>query len=152
MDSISFAAFGFVVGIAATLIMTLLEIPFWKKWGLQGVLEWHENQILSSKLLKSNPNKLNFYGIFLLHFLNGALGGLGFSVFLLIFPVLLQYVYILGIGYGLFLWILTLLPIHKPITGINPFRHPDGFGPVFVSFIGHVTYGLLLSCILSYYI
>jgi hypothetical protein len=30
--------------------MTLTEIPSWKKWGLHGVFEWHENEIIASRL------------------------------------------------------------------------------------------------------
>lgn len=40
---------GLVSGIVATAVMTLAEIPSWRKWGLLGVFEWHENQILSSR-------------------------------------------------------------------------------------------------------
>ena len=38
---------GLVSGIIATAVMTLTEIPSWRKWGLLGVFEWHENQLLS---------------------------------------------------------------------------------------------------------
>lgn len=145
------ACLGFAAGLFATFLMTLFEIPFWKKWGLEGILEWHENQILFSKLLKKDVEILNFRGIFLLHFLNGGLGGTGLYIFVGIFPILIQYAYILGLGYAIFLWVLTLLPIHQPITGINPFRHPQGVGPLFASLAGHVIYGISLSLILANY-
>ena len=34
---------GLVSGIVATAVMTVTEIPSWRKWGLLGVFEWHEN-------------------------------------------------------------------------------------------------------------
>jgi hypothetical protein len=142
---------GFASGLFSTFLMTLYEIPFWKKWGLDGILEWHENQILFSKLLRKDPDKLSFRGIFLLHFLNGGLGGTGLYVFVGLFPFLIQHAYILGFGYAIFLWVMTLLPIHKPITGINPFRHPQGIGPLIASLAGHIMYGLFLSFILTNY-
>lgn len=151
MDYLFSAIMGFAAGLFSTFVMTLFEIPFWKKWGLEGILEWHENQILFSKLLKKDPNKLSFFGIFILHFLNGGLGGTGFYVFVEIFPILIKYAYILGLGYAIFLWVLTLLPIHQPITGINPFRHPQGMGPLFASLAGHIIYGISLSSILANY-
>jgi hypothetical protein len=32
--------------LVATGLLTTIEIPFWKRWGVTGKLEWHENQIL----------------------------------------------------------------------------------------------------------
>lgn len=140
--------FGFMGGLGATIIMTIFEIPFWRKWGLEGILEWHENQILFTKYISKNPTKPDFIGIFFLHFVNGILGGIGFGLALIylsffnaISPLLL------GILYGWFLWILTLIPIHKPITGLDPWFHPLGKGPAIVSFIGHTLYGITLGLI-----
>ncbi|HEY0579609.1 MAG TPA: hypothetical protein VGC75_02780, partial [Candidatus Nitrosocosmicus sp.] len=44
--------FGIIAGLISTGMMTIFEIPFWKLLGIQGILEWHENQILVSKVLK----------------------------------------------------------------------------------------------------
>lgn len=58
-------------GIVSTAIMTLTEIPSWKKWGLHGVFEWHENQVIAKRMCKTsddnNNNKIHFKGIFLFH-------------------------------------------------------------------------------------
>ena len=114
-----------LAGLAATTAMTLIESPFWKRWKLIGVLEWHENQVLISKFCRLDVNELNFPGIFLLHFVNGGLGGLGLLLAIEFIPQLISIpILILGILYGFFLWILTLAPIHKPITGIHPWNHP----------------------------
>jgi hypothetical protein len=75
--------------------MTLTEIPSWKKWGLHGVFEWHENEIITSRLFfsrfsnaKRNTKKTGdqFRGIFFFHFLNGALAGIAFP-YISIFPL-----------------------------------------------------------------
>ncbi|HJR84820.1 MAG TPA: hypothetical protein VJ772_05565 [Nitrososphaeraceae archaeon] len=47
-----------ISGIIATAAMTVSEIPSWRKWGLLGVFEWHENQILSARLFRIARNKL----------------------------------------------------------------------------------------------
>jgi hypothetical protein len=151
MEYLTYAIMGFFAGLFSTFLMTLFELLFWTKWGLKGIFEWHENQILFSKLLRKDPDKLIFHGIFLLHFLNGGLGGTGLFVFVGIFPILVQYAYTLGLGYAIFLWVLTLLPIHKPITGIDPLRHPQGIGPLLASLAGHVIYGISLSLVLLNY-
>jgi hypothetical protein len=131
-------------GLISTGVMTIIEIPFWKKWGITGILEWHENQILSSKYFRfSHPD--SFLGILSLHFLNGSIGGFGLLLGLILIPYLINiHFLILGSIYGVFLWVFTLIPIHKSITEINPFRHPLGIGPVIVSFIGHIFYGIML--------
>jgi hypothetical protein len=137
---------GLAGGLAATGVMTLLELPFWKRWGLRGILEWHENQVLTCRFFKLDEKRLRFSGIFGLHFLNGALGGLGLAVALGLIPALDNIPLIaLTVGYGLFLWVVTLIPIHKPITGVDPWSHPLGRGPVVASLGGHLLYGVILG-------
>jgi hypothetical protein len=64
--------------------MTLTEIPSWKRWGLQGVFEWHENQVITRRLfkLRTEDNKIHFKGVFLFHFLNGTIAGIAFPFML----------------------------------------------------------------------
>ncbi len=152
---ISFIIAGIIAGLISTSIMTIFEIPFWKLWGIKGILEWHENQIIGLKILKkfkrTNYN-VNYTIILLLHFINGVLAAMVFPFVNMIFPFppflnkyLLSITY--GIGYGILLWILTLLPIHKPITGLSIRNHPLGSGPTIVSFSGHILYGTFLGTI-----
>ena len=138
----------FLAGLTCTGFMTLVEIPFFPKWKLIGILEWHENQVLTCKIFRLPDNKNYFWGIFLLHFLNGGLGGIGLLLALVLIPSLYEIpLLIIGLLYGLFLWIVTLLPIHKPITGINPWNHPLGKGPIIISLFGHTIYGITLAII-----
>ncbi len=111
---------GIFGSIVATTVMTLYEIPFWRKWGLKGVFEWHENQILSMRLFGISRLVIQYRVIFFLHFLNGTLGGIlfPFVVTYLINPHSMMLVTLSGIVYGWLLWIITLVPIHKPITGL----------------------------------
>ena len=141
---------GAVGGLLGTLVMSTIEIIPWRKWGLSGVFEWHENQILIAKFLRlendDDDGGFHYLGIFGLHFINGILGGMGFYFaitfidYLAILPLPL-----LGILYSFFLWIVTLVPIHKPITGLHPWNHPLGHWPGIASLAGHFAYGLVLS-------
>jgi hypothetical protein len=139
---------GAVGGLLGTLVMSAIEIIPWRKWGLPGVFEWHENQMLIVRFLRleNDETGLQYLGIFGLHFTNGILGGIGFYfaiefiVYLTILPIPL-----LAMLYSFFLWIVTLVPIHKPITGLNPWNHPLGHGPALASMAGHFAYGLVLS-------
>ena len=140
---------GAIGGLLGTLVMSAIEIIPWRKWGLSGVFEWHENQILIAKFLRlenDDDGRLHYLGIFGLHFINGILGGMGFYFaitfidYLAILPMPL-----LGILYSFFLWVVTLVPIHKPITGLHPWNHPLGHWPAIASLAGHFAYGLVLS-------
>jgi len=125
--------------------MTFVELPSWKRWGLHGVLEWHENQVITSKVFKLSSDKTHFTGIFAFHFLNGGLGGIGFLFVLWLFPEGVFHIFLSAIIYGLILWIVTLVPIHKPITGISLWSHPSGHFPALTSLAGHVVYGVALG-------
>jgi hypothetical protein len=142
----------------STSVMTLTEIPSWKRWGLRGVFEWHENQVLSNRLLRlisshysrEKDTTVHFKGIFLLHFLNGIIAGIVYPF--LIYAELVTFrvsdlvpPYLLGLLYGLVLWLLTLVPIHKPITGFSPWNHPLGRFPAVASLVGHIIYGIVLG-------
>ena len=136
--------------------MTIYEIPFWRIWGIKGILEWHENQILTSKLIKkfskTKSDTCIYTGIFLLHIINGTLAGIIFPFIYLFFTSLFfshsfQLSTTLGIIFGILLWLLTLLPIHKPITGLPVWNHPLGKGPAIISFCGHILYGFTLGTV-----
>jgi hypothetical protein len=135
---------GLVAGIAATAAMTVTELPSWKKWGLRGVFEWHENQAITAYLFRTT--KTSFTGIFVFHFLNGTLAGIAFpylASFLLPHAPLIA----LSTIYGIVLWVLTLAPIHKPLTGLHPWNHPLGRLPAIASLSGHVVYGVVLGAV-----
>jgi len=144
---------GLVSGIVATAIMTMTEIPSWRKWGLWGVFEWHENQILSTRFFRIAGNEVNFKYIFFLHFLNGSIAGIAFSLILSILniPITQDYTLALSVLYGFILWIATLVPIHKPITGHSLWNHKLGHLPSIASFIGHLVHGLVLGIVLMMY-
>ena len=135
----------FCIGLFATTIMTIFEIPAWRKWKLEGVLEWHENQVLSTKLFRLSESKTHVFGIFLLHFANGGLGGIGFVLALILIPDTTSNLAFAGIIYGVFLWVATLIPIHRPITGISPWRHQNGMLPMMTSLGGHLIYGITIG-------
>jgi ribose/xylose/arabinose/galactoside ABC-type transport system permease subunit len=140
-------------GIVSTAMMTLTEIPSWKRWGLHGVFEWHENQAIITYVFHLSDNKkIHFREIFFLHFLNGILAGIAFPfiISLLDFSAIVISLPLLGILYGFILWILTLIPIHKPITGFSPWNHPLGHRPALVSLGGHIVYGFVLGLIISF--
>jgi len=143
---------GLVSGIIATAVMTVTEIPSWRKWGLLGVFEWHENQVLSTRFFHIPRDKLCFRYIFFLHFLNGSLAGIAFPLILSILdvPITRDYILVPSVAYGFMLWIVTLVPIHKP-TGYCVWNHQLGHLPSIASLIGHLIYGLVLGIVIMIY-
>jgi hypothetical protein len=143
---------GLFSGMLATTIVTLSEIPSWRKWGLLGVFEWHENQLLSARFFRIPREKPNLKYIFFLHFLNGSLAGIAFPFILLLLDISVgsDYIYILMLSllYGFALWIVTLVPIHKPITGYPVWNHYLGHLPSIASLMGHFIYGLVLGIVI----
>ena len=147
--------YGLIGGLVSTAMMTLAEIPSWKKWHLQGVFEWHENQEITRKLLSiSNDEKktIHIKGILFFHFLNGTLVGIAFPFIIIsLFPSFINDIVsllLIGILYGFTVWIVTLIPIHKPITGLSPWNHPLGKWPAIASLAGHIVYGFILGLII----
>src|SRR6185437_11772305 len=67
---------GLAAGILSTAVMTITEMSSWKRWGIHGVFEWHENYIIIKRLRQflhfSNTIDIgvesHFKGIFFLHF------------------------------------------------------------------------------------
>lgn len=144
---------GLISGIIATAAMTVSEIPSWRKWGLLGVFEWHENQILSAKLFRIARNKLCFKCIFFLHIVNGSLASIAYPFILSILDISIRsdYIYniVLSVAYGFVLWSVTLVPIHKPITGYPVWNHYLGHLPSIASVTGHLIYGLVLGLLIT---
>jgi uncharacterized membrane protein YagU involved in acid resistance len=149
---------GIIAGLISTGMMTIFEIPFWKLLGIQGILEWHENQILVLKVLKKFKRREHdtvcYIGILLLHIINGTVASIVFPFVNLFFTSLfsqneIRLSIIFGMAYGILLWTLTLLPIHKPITGLPIWNHPLGKRPAIISIFGHIIYGITLGTITS---
>jgi len=143
---------GLFSGMVATAVMTLSEIPSWRKWGLLGVFEWHENQLLSARLFRIPVDKPNFKFIFFLHIINGSLAGTAFPFMLLHLGISFGsdyiQIFLLSLVYGFTLWIVTLVPIHKAITGYPVWNHYLGHLPSIASLMGHFIYGLVLGFVI----
>jgi hypothetical protein len=146
--------YGIIAGLISTCLMTLFEIPFWKFWGINGIFEWHENQVLASKIKrklgKEENSTVGYTEILALHIINGVIASTIFPfIYLFLNTMLFTNDYRISIGFGILyaiiLWVITLLPIHKPITGLSVWSHPLGRGPLIVSFCGHIVYGISLG-------
>ncbi len=139
----AFAVFrGILAGLAATGAMTLLELAARSRWGLDSLLEWQENQAISSRIT-GRPMEASVLAGLGFHFLHGLLAGIVFVLILPIFPPVFPLA-VLGPGYGVVLSSITLV-IHKPITGRRAWSGPAGSVALGVSLVAHVVYGAVLA-------
>ena len=137
---------GFVAGLASTAVMSLAEYPIWRRWGMEGVSEWHLNQVMVGRLMRRSPQTVVAPGL-VLHFLHGGVAGIVFVLLLSNIPSILSIG--AGVGFGIVLWIIALI-IMKPVTGIGFRDHPLRLLPLIVSLGGHVLYGLFLGVTVAY--
>ena len=72
-------------GLVSAAVMTLFEFPFWKRWGMNGVVEWQTNWIILSKLARVNSNRIREPRIswtITLHLWHGVAAGIVFGLIL----------------------------------------------------------------------
>lgn len=141
MDPV-FAIRGPFAGLVATFIMLLAEIPAGRRLGLRGVMEWHENQAIASRVLKRPVEYVHEEGL-VLHFFHGALAGLVFVIALALASTSISSV-LLGAGYGIVLWAIGIM-IYRPITGEHPTRDKLGRTAVALNMVTHLAYGTALG-------
>jgi len=145
------AVTGFAAGCLATAVMSLLQLPFWRANGLEYVLEWHENVGIVKRLFKKISEEKALAYSFFFHFLNGGLADAAYNVFLNFFELLNVFgPFLLGCLFGMFLWVFTLAPIHRPLTGLPVFGHPLGAGPIVLSVVLHMLYGVIVTVVILY--
>jgi len=131
---------GLVVGLTSTVVMSLLEYPIWRRWGLEMVTEWHLNQVIAGRLLRRSPDTVIVQGL-LFHVLHGGIAGIVFVIVLSLAPNVP--IAVAAVGFGLMLWVVSLFLL-KPVTGVGFRDHPLGLSPFIVSLAGHVLYGVSL--------
>lgn len=133
---------GLLAGLAATGAMAVIEIAARSRWGLEGVLDWQENQAIAARIARRTVEDLAVPGLGF-HFLHGVLAGIVFVLVLPLFRPELP-LWVLGPGYGVVLFAIALV-IHKPITRRAPWSGALGSVALGVSLLAHVVYGGALT-------
>ena len=133
---------GLLAGLVATGAMTVPEILARSRWGLEALLDWQENQTIAAGIMKRSVETTTVPGLGF-HSLHGLLAGVVFVWVLPLFPPELP-LWVLGPGYGIVLFALTLV-IHTPITGRAPWSGRLGSVALGVSLLAHVVFGAALA-------
>jgi hypothetical protein len=103
---------GGIAGFLSAIIMTLMEYPFWRRWGMELVVEWQVNWVMLVMLHKkwnSLSNPIRSWTI-ASHISHGIAAGI---VFRLLLPALATWIPFLKVSlildaaaYGVLLWLL----------------------------------------------
>jgi len=137
-------------GLVAAICMTLVEIPFWKKWGMGGVTEWQVNSVIIWVLIrKFTQRRVVSSTSVAMHWFHGAALGILFRVLLdfsqttILPPPALAY----AIVYSSLLWIVSPFLTRKLFESAGGFRITrKGLA---VSFLAHIVYGISLGLLIS---
>ena len=134
------------VGFVAAICMTIFELPFWRRWGMEGVAEWQVNAVIVSMLIRrfSKRRVVSWMAVAMHLFHGAALGG----VFRLLLwlpgttirsPSVLTY----ALVYSIVLWIISPFLTRKFFETSGGFRMTRR--GLTVSFLSHNIYGVILG-------
>jgi len=130
--------------------MTSFEIPFWRRWGMEGVAEWQVNAVIVSVLIrKFTPRSVVASMSVAMHLFHGAALGIIFRLLLLGLlgtTILSLSVLSYAIVYSIVLWIIS------PFLTRRFFELSGGFRMtrkgLAVSFLAHIVYGVFLGLLI----
>jgi len=138
------------VGLVAAVCMTIFELPFWRRWGMEGVAEWQVNAVIVLLLTrKFTSRRVSSSMVGAMHLFHGAALGVVFRLLLLgllgttiLSSTILSY----AIVYSIVLWIIS------PFLTRSFFERAGGFRMtrkgLAVSFLSHNIYGTLLRLLI----
>jgi hypothetical protein len=93
--------------------MTLVEYPFWRTWGMEGVAEWQVNWVMVSKIKKKKSSKPDMPWTIASHLSHGVIVGVAFRLLLYFLypavPLLRVSIILDGAVLGITLWVLFLV-------------------------------------------
>ena len=139
-----------LAGLPAAICMTIFELPFWRRWGMEGVAEWQVNAVIVSVLIrKFTQRRVGTSMSVAMHLIHGAALGIVFRLLLLGLlgtTILSSSVLSYAIVYSIVLWIIS------PFLTRRFFEHIGGFRMtrkgLAISFLAHNVYGVLLGLLI----
>jgi hypothetical protein len=131
-----------LAGLVAAICMTQVEIPFWKKWGVERVAEWQVNSVIVWVLIrKFTQGPAGSSMSVAMHVFHGAALGSLFRVLLdLSQTTTLLPVY--PVVYSCLLWIVSPFLTRRSFESAGGFRITRR--RLAVSSIAHIIYGIFL--------
>jgi len=138
-----------LAGLVAAICMTIFELPFWEKWGTEGVAEWQVNAAIVSVIIrKFTRRRVSSLMSVAMHLFHGAALGVVFRVLLgSVGTKTSSYtVPIYAILYSGILWIISPFLTRRLFELAGDFRMTRR--GLAVSFLAHIVYGGFLGLLI----
>ena len=140
-----------IAGFGAAILMTLFEIPFWRKTGLEGVAEWQMNSVIVSKIRRrsSHDQRSSISWIIGGHLFHGSVAGIVFGLFLpliVLVSTLKLAILLSAIVYSIILWIIFSIVLRGTFEAAGGIRISNR--GVFVALLSHLVYGFILGLLI----
>jgi hypothetical protein len=138
-----------LAGLAAGLLMTLFELPFWRKWGLEGVAEWQVNTVmvtvLTRKITGKRPGAL---AAVTMHLGHATILGTLYQTLLTLTqaPVLFPFTVGYGLVYSIILWTVSPYLTRRLSETAGGFKMTTK--GLTTSFLAHIVYGIFLGLLI----
>src|SRR6266516_441990 len=134
-------------GLLAAICMTIFELPFWRRWGMEGVAEWQVNAVVVFVLIRRLTRRRVVASMSVaMHLFHGAILGIVFRLLLIGMlgtTILSSSVLSYATVYSIVLWLIS------PFLTRRFFEHIGGFQMtrkgLAVSFLAHNIYGVILG-------
>ena len=142
-------ALGGFAGFLSTFVMVAFEAPFWRDFGIEGVVEWEVNAVLVDLLLGRDPGARRKLGPALaMHLVHGVAAGAVLAALLGTYLLPARtFFWLAGLLVSLFLWSLVPFLLRGSLERLGK-RRFSGRGMA-VSFASHVVFGLVLGLLLQ---
>ncbi len=140
---------GTVFGFASTVFMVLFEVPFWRRWGVNELVEWQLNGAIVSQVTRKLNPRISW--IIVSHLFHGAIAGLVFSLFLSVTVGLpISQVAVLGeaLFYSIILWLIFSVAPKRVYEVKMGFRSSNR--ALLLALSSHIIYGISLGLLLSF--
>jgi hypothetical protein len=141
-----------IAGFLSAVIMTIVESPFWKKWGIQGVGEWQVNWVMVSRLRekwKSMQKPILSWTI-ASHLSHGVIVGVAFRILLSFFfliPFAKVSIILDAIVFSLGLWFLFIVLSRRVYEKAGGIRITNR--GMLVALLSDTVYGFFLGLLIS---
>ncbi len=135
-----------IAGLGAAILMT--EVPFWRKWGLEGVAEWQINSVIVSRILRRSRREQQLPVSWTIsgHLFHGTVAGTVFGLFLPItrlLPPSTIVVLLSAVLYSTILWIIFSIMLRAIFETAGNMRISNR--GALVALFSHFVYGFFLG-------
>lgn len=141
-----------LIALVSSVIMTLCEFYFWKKWGMEGTADWQVNSVVVSKFIGKikEPKKTGLWWIITSQLSHGVAAGVVFWLLFQFFkpvPFTSSMIIFVTVAYSIGLWFLFLVLGRRSFESLGRIRI-TGQG-LMRSLLSLAIYGFFLGLLLS---